>query len=187
MHERCFLPDHHPPAGRCNGSGMTPLRFLPARVLEWVLAWILAWVLASMSTATFADQTYYRWTDDSGNLVMSDRPPERPDIAYETIATQGSSLRRPRPAPAPAAAGSSSGSASAQQSSGAAPGPAPQVAAVERDPELCRQARENLEILEIKPRIRIYNDQGELEYLTPEQIEEEKRRTRLTIETHCER
>jgi predicted O-methyltransferase YrrM len=145
-------------------------------------------LLTVPSTLAVADQTYYRWTDDSGNLVMSDRPPERPDIAYETIATQGSSLRRPRarPAPDPSVAGTASGSASAQPSSGPAPRPAPQVAAAERDPELCKQARENLQILEIKPRIRAYNDQGELEYLTPEEIEEEKRRTRLTIETHCE-
>ena len=145
-------------------------------------------MLASLSIGAFADQTYYRWTDDSGNLVMSDRPPERPDIAYETIAAQGSSLRRPRmsPAPDPAAAGTSSGTSTAPQPSRAAPATAPRVAAVERDPELCEQARENLEILEMKPRIRIYNDQGKLEYLTPEQIEEEKRRTRLTIEEHCQ-
>jgi hypothetical protein len=183
MHERRFLLVHdHPsyPISRRSGASRAPLRFF--------LAWVFAWFLASVSAGAHADQTYYRWTDDSGNLVMSDRPPERPDIAYETIGSQGSTLRRPRarPAPAPAGAASSSGTASARQQGGAAPGPAPQVATVERDPELCEQARKNLEILEMKPRIRIYNDLGELEYLTPEQIEEEKRRTRLTIEAHCE-
>mgnify|MGYP006307376527 CR=1 FL=1 len=190
MQLRRFPPVRHYATNRDTGAAGLRLPSLRAWVMTrgpaGLLAGLLAVLLASPATVAFADQTYYRWTDERGNLVMSDRPPERPDIAYETIAAQGNSLRRPaRPAPPPADAGRSSGTVSAPQG-GDAPGAARQVAAVERDPELCQQARENLEILEMKPRIRIYNEQGELEYLTPEQIEEEKRRTRMTIETHCE-
>lgn len=171
---------HPDVTNRFTGAGPLPL--------PTVLAWALAWTLASLSTGARAEQTYYRWIDERGNLVMSDRPPERSDIAYETVAMQGS-LRRPsaRPAPSPAAANGSPGTASASRQGEDTKDPAPQVAAVERDPELCAQARENLEVLAMKPRIRIYNEQGELEYLTPEQIEEEKQRTRLTIESHCGR
>lgn len=180
MQEPCFSTGHPHPVLRLAGARAIELKLSRRRVLT--SAWALACVLASLSAGTLADQTYYRWTDDRGNLVMSDRPPDRADIEYETIAAQGSSLRRPRksPAPAPAAAGTSSDASSAPQ-----PATAPKVAAVERDPELCEQARKNLEVLTMKPRIRIYNEQGELEYLTPGQIEEEKRKTRLTIEEHC--
>jgi len=153
------------------------------------IAALLLGILAGMSAPSYAEQTYYRWIDDGGHLVMSDRPPESDDIEYEIIGVEGSALRRPRmnTVPETPVAATPAPSVGAGQGDGEPQEAAPTVIAFERDPEACEQARNNLEVLNMKPRIRVYNAQGELEYLTPEQIEEEKRKSRLTMEVHCER
>ena len=57
----------------------------------------LRWILAMVTTVFFtvgslAGETYYRWFDDRGNPVHSDRPPEG-GTDYEVISTK-SKLKR---------------------------------------------------------------------------------------------
>jgi hypothetical protein len=56
---------------------------------------------------------------------------------------------------------------------------------IEPDPKACEQARNNLEVMRTKPRIRVYGDDGELRYLTPEEVDKEIQRSELTAEVHC--
>ena len=134
-----------------------------------------------------AQSAYYRWTDESGNLVLSDRPPQSADQDYETVAVQAPTLRR-RPATAapPSPPVYDPGDASPPQPAVSRTEEDTAALPVERDPAVCKQARTNLEVLETKPRIRVYGDDGELRYLSPEQIEEQKAATQRAIDLHCE-
>lgn len=187
---RQFFPDRAP--GRVPDRDTPPLRrSVRRRGLRISLLAILVGcgLAGSLLTGTAAAQsTFYRWTDESGNSVFSDRPPERADIEYETVTTEVPSLSRRPAAPAsasPPAAGPATTSpprpaVSTRMDDTAAAPP------VERDPAICEQASSNLEVLDSKPRIRVYGDDGELRYLTPEQIEEQKEASRRAIELHCE-
>jgi predicted O-methyltransferase YrrM len=57
---------------------------------------------------------------------------------------------------------------------------------VERDPEACAQAKRALQELDNRPRVRVYDETGELKYLSDEEKAELRRRAELTVELHCE-
>ncbi len=57
---------------------------------------------------------------------------------------------------------------------------------VEKNPEYCARAKENLEVLRNAPRIRQRNDQGELRFLSEEERKTEIAKAEKAIETHCE-
>jgi hypothetical protein len=136
--------------------------------------------------ATAASNTYYRWKDDQGNLVMSDRPPADSSIEFETVGPDGSLRRAPAaddgtPASAP---GAGSGRPPAREESGAqaaAPGSSPPP-----DPELCAKARANLQTLESAARIRMQGDDGEMRFLDDEEREAQRQEALRAIEAHCE-
>jgi len=129
-------------------------------------------------TASAAGATYYRWQDDRGNLVHSDRPPPR-GTAYEVISTQSSLVRR---------VGADEGAvpATTQPTVG---NDFEQVAknkeAIKRNPEQCKRARENLDTLNTKVDIQIRNDQGELRPLNEEEKEAQRKQAQATIDVHC--
>lgn len=126
-----------------------------------------------------AGNTYYRWLDDRGNPVHSDRPPPA-GIDYEVVST-GSSLIR--------------------QVDGAEGAVPPEVEPrvgnefdpantappkIEKNPEFCQRARENLETLNRNIRIRMRDENGEYYYLSEEQKAEQKSSAEQAIATHCE-
>jgi hypothetical protein len=135
-----------------------------------------------------AGETYYRWTDEQGNIVMSDRPPSAPGIDYKTVVTSGPSLRPTSPqnsaavknSPAPVAPYTREGN-KPEDSRSAVSQPR-----VERDPEACAQAKRALQELDNRPRVRVYDETGELKYLSDEEKAELRRRAELTVELHCE-
>ncbi len=144
----------------------------------------LAVLLAMPVTA--ASSTYYRWKDDQGNLVMSDRPPADSSIEFETVGPDGS-LRRP-PAPdgdstagSPGAGGGMTPVREAGGAEAAAPNSSPPP-----DPELCAKARANLQTLESAARIRMQGDDGELRFLDDEEREAQRQEALRAIEAHCE-
>ena len=132
-------------------------------------------LLASYATT---GETVYRWNNERGNPVISDRPPPA-GIAYEVIST-GSSLVRKVDAnegavpldvkPTP--------SNDFERVDTAAP-------KIEKNALYCERARDNLKQIETHARIRMRNDQGEVYYLSEEEKTAEKEKTLAAIKTHC--
>ncbi len=135
--------------------------------------------LLIFSTTASGGNTHYRWIDERGQPVHSDRPPPA-GIDYEVIST-GSSLVR-----------------QVSGDEGAVPAETmPRVGnefdqvdlaepeEVEKNPEYCERATKNLEALENATRIRTRNDQGELRYLSEEEREAEIVKSKEAIATHC--
>ncbi len=137
-------------------------------------------LLLVVSQAAFADKTYYRWVNERGNPVHSDRPPPA-GVDYEVVET-GSTLVRQVPGDTgavPAETEPSVGNEFDQVDLQAAPEP-------EKNPEYCARARENLEALTNASRVRTRNEDGELRLLSDEERETEKAKARKAIEDHCE-
>jgi hypothetical protein len=130
-------------------------------------------VFGQAASTALASDKLYRWVDERGQVVISDRPPQA-GTPHETLSVKsGRSLGNPAvPAPAedaPAASGS----------------PAPQADDIVANPETCRIARENLNALETAGRIKKIGDDGEPYFLTEEEKEIERDRARSLIRVHC--
>jgi len=137
-------------------------------------------LLIISSLSANAGRDYYRWVDERGNPVHSDRPPPK-GVNYEVVST-GSSLTR---------------QVDAQE--GAVPAETEprvgnefervdteQVQVVEKNPEYCKRAQENLATLTTAARIRVRNDQGEYRYIDEEEKEIQRQRAQDSIAIHCE-
>lgn len=132
-------------------------------------------LLASHATA---GETLYRWKNERGNPVNSDRPPPT-GIEYEVVSTGSSMVRK------------------VDANEGAVPlnvKPTPsndfeQVDTAEPKTEkntlYCERARDNLKQIDTHARIRMRNDQGEVYYLSEEEKTAEKEKTLAAIKTHC--
>jgi hypothetical protein len=140
----------------------------------------VAATLAFTSLSANAGETYYRWTDDRGNPVHSDRPPPK-GVDYEVVST-GSTLIRP-----------------VEAEQGAVPAEiSPRVGndfeqvdtrietEIEKNPEYCQRARDNLATLSKNGRIRMRNDQGEYRYIDEEEKEIQRQNAADAIDAYCD-
>ncbi len=140
----------------------------------------LAALLFTASQLVLAGNTVYRWLDDRGNPVHSDRPPPT-GTPYEVISS-GSNLKRV-----------------VKANEGAVP---PEVKPragnefkpvdtkakeelYEKNPELCALAQTNLATLTSAARVRLRDENGELAFLTEEQKAEQVERAEQMIKVHC--
>jgi hypothetical protein len=125
-----------------------------------------------------AGEVYYRWSDERGNPVHSDRPPPK-GTDYEVITT-GSGFRR-----------------EVDAEEGAVPlevkptpsnnfVPIKEENTIKKNPEFCARARDNLTQLDTKARIRARNEQGEVRYLNDEEKENERKKAQEAISAYCE-
>lgn len=136
---------------------------------------------AFVATPALAGKNYYRWVNERGNVVHSDRPPPK-GIDYEVVSTISTQRRQveadegavPADTEAP------------QKTADAAPAVPKLEPSVIKDPEKCAAARANIEKLSSKARIRMRNEDGEMYFLTPEQQEQQRQRAQDAIDTHCE-
>jgi len=136
-------------------------------------------LLTISSFSASAGTNHYRWLNERGNPVHSDRPPPQ-GIDYEVITTGSSLIRQ------------------VQADEGAVPAEVePRVGNdfeqvdtqppdIEKNPEYCQRARNNLATLDSAPRIRIRNDQGEFRYLSNEEKETERLKAVDAISVHCD-
>ena len=132
-------------------------------------------LLASYATA---DQTLYRWKNERGNPVNSDRPPPA-GIEYEVISTGSSLVRK---------VGANEGAVPLNVK----PTPSNDFEQVDtaepktqKNTLYCERARDNLEQIDTHARIRMRNDQGEVYYLSEEQKTAEKEKTLAAIKAYC--
>ena len=143
-----------------------------------IIAGALA-ILALSSLSASAGKNHYRWMDERGNPVHSDRPPPK-GIDYEVISTGSNMVRE------------------VDGEVGAVPPEVEPTVGNEfeqvnkskkepvKNPEYCQRARDNLATLNSAARIRLRNEQGELRYIDEEEKEEQRKRAQETIERHCE-
>jgi len=125
-----------------------------------------------------ASEVYYRWSDERGNPVHSDRPPPK-GTDYEVITT-GSGFRREVDAEEGAVPLEVKPSASNEFEA------VTDNKAIKKNPEYCARARDNLEQLDTRARIRARNDQGEVRYLSEEEKENERKKAQDAISAYCE-
>ncbi len=140
----------------------------------------LAFLLFTASQLVYAGDTVYRWLDQRGNPVHSDRPPPT-GTPYEVISS-GSSLKRvvkaeegAVPAEIKPRAGNKFEPVDTKE----------KEERYEKNPELCALAKSNLETLESAARVRLRDENGEMAYLSEEQKADQVERARQMIKVHC--
>lgn len=149
------------------------------RVLT-ICALVLALAVPTLSGpfANAAGQVVYRWKDAQGNQVNSDRPPPV-GTDYEVISTSSSMVR-------PVDAEEGAVPLKVNPSPGNEFEPVDtSPPKIEKNPEYCQRARENLEALDAKVRIQMRNEQGEVHFLTEEEREVQRQKALDTIKVHC--
>jgi len=126
-----------------------------------------------------AGANLYRWKDDQGITVNSDRPPPQ-GIEYEVISTSSSMVRKVDPdegavplqvKPTP--------SNDFEQVNTSKP-------SIEKNPEYCQRAKDNLQTLDTSARIRLRNDAGEYRYIDETEKQIQREQALETIALHCE-
>jgi len=137
--------------------------------------------LALLASQSMAQSHHYRWTDEQGETVYSDRPPPT-GVDYEIVSSTSSFSRAVKSHQDALA----SESAAEAEEAGAADAPADQQARKKATEEFCEKARANLETLNGSARIVIRTEAGETRALSEEEIEEQKRTTRSQITSYCE-
>jgi hypothetical protein len=130
------------------------------------------------SISALAAASYYRWVDDTGNTIMSDRPPP-PGIEYKTIsATMGTTHSAP--------AQSKDSEKSPDATRGEEFEAVPQVdVPIPKNPELCEQAKGNLDALQ-SARVRVKGENGEYRYIDEKEKAEQRKFAQDAIDAYCE-
>ena len=138
-------------------------------------------VLLSLSGfPTHAGGKYYRWVDETGTTVNSDRPPPA-GVKYETISGT-SSFMYPEAAE-PEAPAPEEKPAATQEPEVAKSQTRPML---EKNPEYCEQAKKNLEVLNTKARIRVPDEEGNYRYIDEDEKAEQRATAEAIIAQHCE-
>jgi hypothetical protein len=158
----------------------------------WSGTIVVITLMAAFSIATAAEKMY-RWVDAEGNVTYSDQPP--PADARET-----KSLNEPMPAADPDAdpEGASEAASYAEQEAefqkrqkerdAAAAEANEKAAQAAMQKQNCEQARNDLEIVTNPPRgrLRERNSEGELVYMSEEQLELRKAQAQEEVLKWCQ-
>ena len=135
-------------------------------------------VIAFGYTSTASGETYYRWVDDRGQPVHSDRPPPK-GTEYEVVSTDTSLIRSVE-----ADAGAVPKKVTSTPSNEFEPVETKQVS-VEKNPEYCDRAKANLQSLDTSARVRLRDDQGEYRYIDEEEKATQRQLALDAIESYC--
>ncbi len=148
-------------------------------VIRKVTPLLAVFCLIAMSLTAAAANTHYRWVDDRGQPVHSDRPPPA-GTDYEVVSTGSSLVRKVSgdEGVVPAETTPRVGNKFDQVDIAASK-------EIEKNPEYCERATKNLQALENSAKIRVRNDQGEFRILTPEEREAEVIKAKEGIAIHC--
>tara|TARA_R100000900_G_scaffold22441_3_gene18096 strand:- start:120973 stop:121443 length:471 start_codon:yes stop_codon:yes gene_type:complete len=153
----------------------TALRQLLRQAGPWLMAAILIGAVPAIG-----EESLYRWLDDRGNPVYSDRPPPA-GIDYEVISSR-SSLKRV----VPAEEGAVPPEVTPRVGNEFQPVSSRPESQSFKSSEICARARENLEMLQSYPRLQIRNDQGDMELIDEEQRIRLMEEAEAQISRHCE-
>ena len=129
--------------------------------------------------------TTYRWVDDNGNPVLSDRPPEA-GIPYTEVGIEAGFKRYPKPVANETAGQASKSNVSSSPLSSATGGQSNRVEVVEAQPALCEQAKDNIFKLETFPRMRVRDDDGEVRFMSDEERAQQLQTAQSVRDAYCE-
>lgn len=192
---RPALPSAAPRPGRCRARGRTAPGLSTAlnkaaldKTALTIAAGLLMLAAFALGPGAHGADTYYRWKDERGRLVVSDRPPEDGAVDYEVISLGSTTLVRraqprqaalaPEPEVAPAPGADPQGGDTPQET---------MEVVVPKNPEICAQAQTNLKTLNTSARIRIRDrETGEPRFISEEEREVQRQKARDTIRVHCD-
>lgn len=135
---------------------------------------LLVLLLTAGSLAAVAATNYYRWIDERGNTIHSDRPPPT-GVDYEVVRTGASFKDSGESAEDTTQSATENGTAQATDS-----------VKSQKNPELCESAKSNMDALTNSDRVTMRNAKGEVHVLTAEEIKESIQTTRGQIDAFCE-
>lgn len=139
-----------------------------------IALWVISCLLPSIASAT----TLYRWNDNNGNPVMSDRPPPV-GTTYTTI--DSSRYGGGSPTPVSATPQAPINAQARATTSSIAPS---EVA--KKDPALCSQAKDSIFKLETFARIRTTDDDGTVRFLSDAERNDRLQRAQSIAAAYCE-
>ena len=160
-------------------------RFMDRKSLLWAIALAAITPLVYAPTDAWA-RTTYRWVDDNGNPVLSDRPPEA-GTPYTEVEVDSGFRRYPKPAtdsPVTESA-ETAGSADTSISQSAPDVSDSTLSIVEPRPELCAQAKDNIFKLETFPRMRVQEDDGDVRFMSDEERAAQLQSAYAVRDAHC--
>jgi len=169
------------------GNLRTPLGVLPTLLKVRPRLAVVFFALACQVSLSVAGDLY-RWNDDNGNPVMSDRPPPA-GTPYTVINAEryGANTNVVSPVTNPASNPASADTKREYGSEGGSMGNR-EVATrvrIEKHPELCAQAKEAIFQLETFPRVRVTDDSGEVRFMTDTERTEQLNRAREVEAANC--
>ena len=135
---------------------------------------LLVVLLTAGSLAAVAATNYYRWIDERGNTIHSDRPPPA-GVDYEVVRTGASFKDSGASAEDTTESATEDGAAEANY-----------LSRSQKNPELCESAKGNLDALTNSDRVTMRNAKGEVHVLTAEEIKVSIKTTRGQIDAFCE-
>jgi uncharacterized protein DUF4124 len=135
--------------------------------------------IGTISLPSVAENTYYRWQDDRGNPVHSDRPPPE-GVDYEVVSTGTSLVRKVE-----------AGEGAVPADLESAPGNEFErietaKREVKKNPETCKRAQDNLTTLDTYARIRVRDNQGDYRYIDEDEKAAQRIQAKEQVRIHCE-
>ena len=134
----------------------------------------LSLFLSLFLTATSIAETTYRWTDDNGNPVLSDRPPAA-GTPFTEIGVKTGLRRFPRTIHISPTHDNNASvlPASGKTMTNAPANSAENARGTHGNPDLCEQARENIFKFETFARMRVRDETGEVRFISDEERAQE--------------
>lgn len=138
-------------------------------------------LMACSGSSIGASDTYYRWNDASGNPVNSDRPPPV-GVEYDVITTNTNTMV---PAEVEDDIGAQSTNPDPTNLAENQGNPTKRMV-IEKNPEACSAAKQNLETLNTHARIRKPDGNGSYRFLNEEEKASEREHAESAIALNCE-
>lgn len=123
--------------------------------------------IAVLSTLPASAEDYYKWVDDQGVTHYGERPPKNA-VASKGRTQTGHSTHTPYEVKEKATEKAATASTEAH-----------------KDPERCKSAKSNLDIINTSSRIKVKGDDGEFSYLSPDEIAKRKKEAQQAVKESC--
>ena len=138
-------------------------------------------LMAWSGSSTAAGDTYYRWNDASGNPVNSDRPPPA-GVEYDVVTTKTNTMVSPEVEDDIGSQSANPGRANPAERQGT---PTKRLV-IEKNPEACSAAKQNLQTLNTYARVRMPDANGNYRYLNEDEKASEREQAQAAIDLNCE-
>lgn len=148
------------------------------REYTFSLSLVISLCLGCFVVDVQAQNLYYRWKDSNNNTIYSDKTPP-PGVDYQVVNTTSSATRK---------VDGGQGTVPVEELFKNSEGTASQTTRVviEKNPEYCAQARQNLSNLNTYARIRVKGPDGEYRYISEEEKVVQRQQAEQAIEDYCD-